>query len=283
MKNTTLPILVASFLMLAIACLSCYCQSPKTGSKEKDIGTLIADLKDEDVAVRKEAAETLRKLKDRRAIPALIETYRDTQYESFIDALWALGEFQDARVHALLLDALKHEDWRARTVSAKLLDQRGWKPANPEQKIRRLIALEKWQEAASTGPSAKPIPDRPNLTEGLFELDVPIIIALDIPDDQKPKIGTYPWIEFRKTNDHMQVTLEILIASWPMTKCTIGIDIMDTNYSVLKRVEMTHTTSGVLGKFVLMERQRLHSDLGPWSGLSEAARFRFSIMFEKTG
>ena len=83
---------LASPLVLTIACSSCSRQSQKNGSAEKDVETLMADLKAEDVGVRKEAAQALRTRKDKRAIPALIETYRERQYESFLDALSARFE-----------------------------------------------------------------------------------------------------------------------------------------------------------------------------------------------
>jgi len=268
-------------IVLAIFCLNCGGQVTEQAPPQKSVEAFITDLTNKDVRVRTEAAQALGTLKDRRAIPALIEAYRDTRYESFLGALWALGEFQNDRVQPLLLDALKHDDWRARSVSAKLLDQRGWEPANREQRIRRLIALEKWQEAASTGPSAKPIAGRPNSAEGSFELDIPILIVLESPDAQEPKIATYPWLEFHETNNHVHATVELLIASWPKRKCTLAIDILGRGDTVLKHVEMVHTTSGVLEKYASMERERLHCDLGPRIELRDAAPFRFSIKFEK--
>jgi hypothetical protein len=274
-------LVLAKCLLLAIGCLSCGNVVAGEGASQKEVGSLVADLTNNDVRLRSEAAQALGALKDQRAIPALIKACRDTRYESFLAALEAIGEYQDDRVQPLLLDALQHEDWRARGVAARLLDRRGWEPANREQRIRRLVALEKWPDARATGLSATSIPGRQNVVEGAFELDIPVIIVLEPSDPQEPKITAYPWVEFHKTNDQVQATAELLVASWPKSKCSFAITILGEGAAVLSHAETVHTNSGVLEKYVGMERERLHFAFASPVDLRAARCFQFRAAFEK--
>ena len=242
-----------------------------------DLNHLFTDLKVQDVAVRKEAALALGKLKDPRAIEPLIEAFHDTAHESFLDALSALGNFKGELVDTVLLGALRHPDRRARTISVKLLDRRGWKPTNREEKMRYLVAAKGWDKILQAGPAARPIPDRPNGVEGPFELDIPIVLDLKSAEQQKPAITPHPWIEFRKKDGKVQGILDIRFISWPQATWSFALDVVNKKGAVLKHVETTYTNSGTIMKYPGTDIEALRFDLGDEKNLSTATKFRLYV------
>ncbi len=70
---------------------------------------LIARLKDEDVEVRKAAAEALAKLEDARAVPGLVDAMKDANAEVRVAAAEALAQFKDRRAVPALENALSDQ------------------------------------------------------------------------------------------------------------------------------------------------------------------------------
>jgi beta-lactamase regulating signal transducer with metallopeptidase domain/protocatechuate 3,4-dioxygenase beta subunit len=257
--------------------------SPSTAATTDAATTdaLIAALKDPDVNVRKNAAETLGRQKDPRAIRPLIEAFGDTRFKSFLDALKALGNFKGEQVDRILIEALKHQDGRARAIAARLLDERGWKPANREQAIRRLLAQEKWDEAVAAGPTARMVAGRWDTAEGPFELGIPIVIHLERIQRQKPGISARPWIEFRQIEGKVQGALDVRFVSWPTATWRLTLDVLNRNGSILKHVETTYANSGVIMKYPSLDREILRFDLGDAKALTDAATFRLCMRQER--
>jgi HEAT repeat protein/beta-lactamase regulating signal transducer with metallopeptidase domain len=84
----------------------------KQGERQRDtsniaVPALIAALKDQDVEVRRAAAQSLANLEDIRAVPALIDATRDTDAEVRASAIRGLGELGDKRATPSLIVALK--------------------------------------------------------------------------------------------------------------------------------------------------------------------------------
>ena len=78
-----------------------------------------------------------------------------------------LGEEREAQAGAMaalagiggpaipaLVKALENENSAVRIGAAGVLERLGWKPADPEEEIAWLIALQRWQEAAEAGGPA---------------------------------------------------------------------------------------------------------------------------------
>jgi hypothetical protein len=86
--------------------------SGSEASADSEVGDLINALKDSDAGVRKEAAESLGKLADARAVDPLIEALRyDENGEVREMAAWALGQIDDARtVDPLSYTSVKDAD-----------------------------------------------------------------------------------------------------------------------------------------------------------------------------
>ncbi|MHC4085312.1 MAG: HEAT repeat domain-containing protein [Planctomycetota bacterium] len=242
------------------------------------VGALIAALKDTDVGVRKAAACALGKIGDERAVEPLIETYQDKEYESFVDAIWALGDIGGTRAEEILVQALSYQGYHpsVRNIAAKCLTKLGWEPANREQKIRYLIALEKWEQAIKSGPSALLKPAGTNQAEGPFELNIPIVIPLEA-EKQTPAISKYPWLQFSTVQGKLKSALDIQYSSWPHTKWVMKIDVLDAGGTVLGQAKSIHSNSGMIMKYILVENAEVLFEFDRGLELPDAASFRFSI------
>ncbi|HQP71245.1 MAG TPA: HEAT repeat domain-containing protein, partial [Methanoculleus sp.] len=128
------------------------------------------------------AVEVLGRLGEPAAVPHLIEFLRrgrDRLHRKAIDALAGigepaadaiiplLGEEREAQAGAMaalagiggpaipaLVKALENENSAVRLGAAGVLERLGWKPADPEEEIAWLIALQRWQEVAEAGGTA---------------------------------------------------------------------------------------------------------------------------------
>jgi beta-lactamase regulating signal transducer with metallopeptidase domain/protocatechuate 3,4-dioxygenase beta subunit len=242
------------------------------------VDALIAALKDTDVGVRGAAARALGNIGDERAVEPLIGAYQDKEYESFIDAIWALGDIGGTRAEEILVQALNYQGYHphVRNIAAKCLTKLGWEPANREQKIRYLIALEKWEQAIKSGPSASLKPAGTNQAEGPFELNIPIVIPLEA-DKQIPAIIKCPWLQFSTAQGKLKAALDIQYSSWPHTKWVMKIDVLDVGGTVLGQAKSIHSNSGIIEKYILVENAEILFGFDRGLELTDAARFRFSI------
>jgi HEAT repeat protein len=77
--------------------------------------------KETDPEIRRYLALTLGRLKDPRAVPALIESANDTDSQTVIWSLWALGSIGDKQATPLLLEKLESADQGIRTMAAYAL------------------------------------------------------------------------------------------------------------------------------------------------------------------
>lgn len=151
----------------------------------EDTELLILELKDENRAVRRGAAEVLSKISkkgDRRALFSLIFALKDTDWAVPIYAAEALGNIGDTQAVESLIVALKDNDSRVREKVAealgKIKDRRAikplieillkdndsdvrmhaaialekldWRPKNDEEKLCFLLAKKDWAEIKKT-------------------------------------------------------------------------------------------------------------------------------------
>lgn len=241
------------------------------------VEALIKALKDEDVGARSEAVRALGRIGDPQAVGPLTETYRDRKYESFKDALTALGDIGGAQATAVLVEALRDEDEYARALAANALQKRNWTPADRRDKIRLLLALNKWDEAVAAGPAAEPASTRANQAEGPFELNTPIVIPLKLGDENRPRALGYPVLSFSTVNGRLQAILDVKFSSWPRTKWLISIEALDKAGNTLGHASATHTTSGTIEKVPLQEPEKIPALFPPDVPPDKVARFRFAI------
>lgn len=143
---------------------------------------LINALKDNDEDIRKMAAITLGKIKDKQAVKPLIDTLKNDNWEVRSSAAWALGEIRDSFSVESLISALKDKDIRKdaaeallkigkpsvkylvtvlhdenphiRRLAAEVLAGLKWIPRNDAQKIIYFIAACQWKECAKIGSAA---------------------------------------------------------------------------------------------------------------------------------
>lgn len=95
-------------------------------ARGRDVETLLGDLKDErDSTLRREAAQTLGRLGDRRAVDPLITALKDEDPGARMWATEALGNLRDARAVEPLISALKDEASNVRLEAAKALGKLG--------------------------------------------------------------------------------------------------------------------------------------------------------------
>ena len=87
------------------------------------VDALIGALRDEDAEVRAQAALTLGRMNDPRAIPGLVAALKDKESEVRQHAAHALGSFADERATDALIVALKDADVDVRRQAAHALGQ----------------------------------------------------------------------------------------------------------------------------------------------------------------
>ncbi len=78
-------------------------------------------VKGTDPEIRRYLALTLGRLRDRRAVPALIDSANDNDSQTVIWSLWALGSIGDKEATPLLLEKLENSDPGIRIMSAYAL------------------------------------------------------------------------------------------------------------------------------------------------------------------
>lgn len=81
---------------------------------------LLQQLQSKNPKDRAESARKLGELKDREAVPALVEALADAG-EARQDIIWALGEIRDPSASRDLIPFLQHENWHLRAASAEAL------------------------------------------------------------------------------------------------------------------------------------------------------------------
>lgn len=126
--------------------------------EKNDAEKLIDALKHKDCDVRKEAAEALGVIGDKRAIEPLIEGLRDEDELVRERIAEALGNIGDTRAIKPLVQTYRHHrrglDWIVVWAAADALHKLGWKPKDNSGKVRYLINKRKWDEVASLGKPA---------------------------------------------------------------------------------------------------------------------------------
>ncbi|NLE58736.1 MAG: hypothetical protein GX616_10270, partial [Planctomycetes bacterium] len=241
------------------------------------VEALIAALKDEDVGVRGAAARALGRIGDVRAVGPLIELYHDRKHESFKDALRALGEIGGEKATAALVEALQDQDEYARNFAARGLEKSGWKPADRQQRIRYLLALDKWDEAVAAGPAAKPSDEAANQAEGPFELDIPIVIALKKGDEGRGGFPRHSVVQFKIVEKRLQAVLDVCFSSWPQTKWLFTLDVLDAAGKVLDQATATHVTSGMIRRIAFAEREEIQFRFGGAADPAKVVGFRIGV------
>src|SRR5664279_5660356 len=105
--------------LFALVSLNAFVLSPGLAADRQDaqMQKAIKDLKNKKSGIRKEAAMTLCKFKDPRALDALIAALKDTDPDVRGGAAWSLGFMQDPRAVDPLIPVLKDPvqfvRWRA--------------------------------------------------------------------------------------------------------------------------------------------------------------------------
>ena len=87
---------------------------------EPDIGTLIRDLGDRDVAIRKEARKTLQQM-GQAATPALVHALEDPAEQVRWEAMQALRCIEDPRAASALIQAMDDDEPAVRWLAARAL------------------------------------------------------------------------------------------------------------------------------------------------------------------
>ena len=115
---------------------------------------LIAALKDESFSVRQAAAEALGKIKDRRAVEPLSAALKDAEGPVRLAAAESLGKIKDRRAVEPLSAALKDAEWVVCIAAAQALDHLGWEPAQDEIAGWYWMAKRDWDKCVALGALA---------------------------------------------------------------------------------------------------------------------------------
>ena len=89
------------------------------------IQSLCETLKDPILGVRIQAAETLARMKNPRAVPALISAFQDDNWEMRIVVASALGDIEDRSAVSALEKGLEDPNWQVRIEAAEALGEIG--------------------------------------------------------------------------------------------------------------------------------------------------------------
>ena len=132
-------------------------EGPATVDGRPEVERLIANLKDNDWLVRREAAEALGKLGDKRAVTPLIACLTDADSSVRFNVVEALGKLGDKQAVEPLIACLKDEDERIRRAAAEALGKLGDKRA-----VEPLIAaLPDWPIKDTIGTALKQLDGKP--------------------------------------------------------------------------------------------------------------------------
>lgn len=169
------------------------------GEDPRSVQLLTTSLSDRDVDVRIAAVRSLAKIKDESALPPLLSGLKDPEHSVRETTVLGLKAFADKRTIPYLKPLLKDSDASVRSATARTLQQIGWEPGDDRERLRVLVALGEYQQAASLGniafdALAEVLRDNSHFTrrfalEALAQLDderVPSILvdALSDPDAQ---------------------------------------------------------------------------------------------------
>lgn len=86
-----------------------------------EILLIFKQTKESDPEIRRYLALALGRLRDPRAVPALMESTNDTDSQTVIWSLWALGSIGDRQATPLLLEKLESQDQGVRVMAAYTL------------------------------------------------------------------------------------------------------------------------------------------------------------------
>lgn len=186
-----------------------------------------------------------------------------------LKAVVALGKIGGERALERLVDALRNDELLVRSAAAAGLSRNEWKPRDRIQKIRYLVAVKKWDQAAKVAPTAVPSGD--NGCEGSFALDTPILVRLSV------NTLHVLWIEFGKGSDQLQAILHLRYPLGPKACWRIEVDLLDSEKKVLGHKETLLENSRIMKGVAVVGEKDLTIVLGEWSQFSEAARFAVNI------
>jgi beta-lactamase regulating signal transducer with metallopeptidase domain len=215
---------------------------------------------------RPEAQEIVQRLASPDSDPRMRETAAET-----------LGGLREPSAVEALIAALKDGDVGVRKAAAGALERSGWKPADREQRIRYLLALDKWDEAVAAGPAAKPADKAANQAEGRFELDIPIVIALKKGDEGPGGFPRHSVVQFRVVEKRLQAVLDVRFSSWPQTKWLFAIDVLDAAGKVLAQATATHVTSGAIARVPFEEPAEIQFRFSGAADPAKAVGFRIGV------
>ncbi|HOW73996.1 MAG TPA: M56 family metallopeptidase, partial [Phycisphaerae bacterium] len=247
------------------------------------VEALIVATKDPDDGVRGEVIRALGRIGDKRSVTPLIKASKDRTHESFKDALRALGSVAGEKAaEEILVAALADEDSIARTIAAKALEEAEWKPTTRLEKIRYLLAMDLWDDVVAAGPAAQQLPSGANQAEGATELDIPIVIALKLGDDGRPKSLGYPCIQFSRAGGQLSARLDVRFSSWPRTRWLFSVDLLDASGKVVGHAAASHETSGTIEKFPHVEPAPIRFSFAAAVDSAKTTRFRFTAQSVST-
>ena len=113
------------------------------------------ELRAADPELRASAAGALRGLADPRGVTPLIAALKDPDADVRHAVAWALVEIGQPAIKPLA-DTLKDPDGRMRKAAAEVLQELKWQPADDEQRLRYLVAMQQWEQLAKLGAPAVP-------------------------------------------------------------------------------------------------------------------------------
>ncbi len=224
------------------------------------------------------APDALFAIGDSSAVEGLVEIMTGKDAEIRPSAAFALGVLGDAHAQEALVRALQDDEplGRLRHAAALALIQQGWKPADRAQRMRYLVALERWEEAAQISSAIAALPSRQR-AEGGLEFDIPIIVPVKAESEGRSVIVAH-WIEFAKSSGNVNATLFMTTSSWPKSSWRISLDLLDGEGNAVSHADTVHETEGtVLGGIAMQRALSQAFDLGPWSKVSRATRFAVSV------
>jgi HEAT repeat protein len=120
----------------------------------KHVQLLTTSLSDRDVAVRLAAVQSLARIKDEVVLPPLLAALRDPDPAVREAGALSLRGFGDKRTIPYLKPLLKDPVASVRAAVARCLQQIGWEPADARERVRVLVALGEYHQAAALGETA---------------------------------------------------------------------------------------------------------------------------------
>jgi len=230
-----------------------------------------------DNALGRLAPDALFEIGDSSAVEGLVEIMTGKDAEIRASAAFALGVLGDARAQQALVRALQDDEplGRLRHAAALALIQQGWKPADRTQRMRYLVGLESWGEAAQIASATATSPSQQR-AEGRLEFDIPIMVPVKAESEGRWVIIAH-WIEFTKSSGNVNATLFMTTSSWPKSSWRISVDLLDGEGNVVSHADTVRETEGISLGIAMQFARAQAFDLGPWSKVSRATRFAVSV------